>query len=86
MNASCDTARVRSRDPKPYNATTSQDDLLPIYQQEARCMWTSIARNREIVAQRGWIETIPITVVSQLDQHALQPVENSVLLIRLIKH
>ena len=51
MDASHDTTHVRSRDPEPYNATTSQDDLLPIYQQEARCIWTSIARNRKIVAQ-----------------------------------
>ena len=50
-----------SRDPEPYNVTTSQDNLLPIYQQEARCMWTSIARNREIVAQHGWIKTVPIS-------------------------
>ena len=60
MDTLHDTTRVCSRDPEPYDATTLQDNLLPIYQQEARCIWTSIARNRELVAQHGWIKTIPI--------------------------
>ena len=61
MDALHDTTCVRSHDPEPYDATTSQDNLLPTYQQEARCLWTSIARNCEIVAQHGWIKTIPIS-------------------------
>ena len=62
MDTSRDTTRVHSCDPEPYDATTSQDDLLPIYQQEAMCSWTITARKHKIVAQHGRIKTVPITV------------------------
>ena len=63
MDASHDTTHVHSHDPEPYAATTSQDNLLLIYQQEAMCNWTSTARKHEIVTQHGRIETVPITIM-----------------------